>query len=582
MSVARWVRACAGTAVVVLSLAACGSSPSATGGLVNVSDAGAPASVDLGFAAFADATLSEPIVTVANVSASGVRTYILAFMTGAGGKCAPAWGSGEAYQAIAAEAAMGVIRSAGGSFAVSFGGAYAETTGMMDANCTTPEDLAKVYVAIIDKYWPAGASGTPWFDFDIEGGESNKKVVNDRRIEALILIRSGSLDTSSRKYSKELRIGYTLAANPDLGVADAGAIVMKGLADSGLVVDEFNGMAMEYGSWYYGKQKDEGYGNMGKLAEMVATKMQKQIIDFYAKATRSVVIDDAKAWSMVRITPNIGENNGTFAEGENHGIFTLQNAQALREFASGLASKGTPMAGLSEWSLSRDRPCPTKPAQSVLEPFSGLRWAPPSASCTSVSTQPWEFSKVLMGANAPAPQPTTVSPSPTPSTVPGAPTKVSATAGNTNASVSWTGSTSGGGSVISGYTVTSSPGGLTATTTGATTATVTGLTNGTAYTFTVTATNATGTSLPSGASAEVSPSVSPTVSPSPTSSVSPSASEYDAAATYKKGDLVVYKGQTYRANWVANDGQCPVQADCAAKDATDLHGFAPGLWTLAR
>ncbi len=55
MSVASWIRACAGTGVVVLSLAACGSSPSATGGLVNVSDAGAPASADSGFA---DATLT--------------------------------------------------------------------------------------------------------------------------------------------------------------------------------------------------------------------------------------------------------------------------------------------------------------------------------------------------------------------------------------------------------------------------------------------------------------------------------------------------------------------------------------------
>ncbi len=47
MSVARWVRACAGMGVVVLSLAACGSSPSATEGLVNVSDAGAPAGVGI-------------------------------------------------------------------------------------------------------------------------------------------------------------------------------------------------------------------------------------------------------------------------------------------------------------------------------------------------------------------------------------------------------------------------------------------------------------------------------------------------------------------------------------------------------
>ncbi len=80
-------------------------------------------------------------------------------------------------------------------------------------------------------------------------------------------------------------------------------------------------------------------------------------------------------------------------------------------------------------------------------------------------------------------------------TVPGAPTSPRATAGNSSAVVTWTAPTNKGGSTITKYTVTSSPGGKTATTSGATTATVTGLTNGTSYTFTVTATNATGTSV---------------------------------------------------------------------------------------
>jgi hypothetical protein len=96
----------------------------------------------------------------------------------------------------------------------------------------------------------------------------------------------------------------------------------------------------------------------------------------------------------------------------------------------------------------------------------------------------------------------------TPSAKPGAPTGVSAVAGNTEATVSWTAG-SNGGSSITRYEVTATPGGKTATTTGATHAIVKGLTNGTAYTFTVTATNTKGVSVASEASTAVTPSATP-------------------------------------------------------------------------
>jgi uncharacterized protein (TIGR02145 family) len=74
--------------------------------------------------------------------------------------------------------------------------------------------------------------------------------------------------------------------------------------------------------------------------------------------------------------------------------------------------------------------------------------------------------------------------------------------------VTFTAPASNGGSVITGYTVTSNPGTITGT--GSTSPIiVTGLTNGTAYTFTVIATNAAGNSPASSASNSVTPSTVP-------------------------------------------------------------------------
>jgi hypothetical protein len=79
-----------------------------------------------------------------------------------------------------------------------------------------------------------------------------------------------------------------------------------------------------------------------------------------------------------------------------------------------------------------------------------------------------------------------------PATVPDAPTIGAATGGNREATVSFTPPASNGGSAITGYTVTSNPGGIKAKGQRSP-ITVRGLKNGTAYTFTVTATNKMGT-----------------------------------------------------------------------------------------
>ena len=100
----------------------------------------------------------------------------------------------------------------------------------------------------------------------------------------------------------------------------------------------------------------------------------------------------------------------------------------------------------------------------------------------------------------------------TPATTPGAPTNTVATAGNTQATVTWVAPGTDGGAPITGYTVTAIPGGKScAWDSGPLTCTVTGLANGTGYTFTVTARNGAGT----GPVSTLSNTVTPQVPPSP-------------------------------------------------------------------
>lgn len=89
---------------------------------------------------------------------------------------------------------------------------------------------------------------------------------------------------------------------------------------------------------------------------------------------------------------------------------------------------------------------------------------------------------------------------------PDAPTIGTATGGNTTASVTFTAPSNVGGSAITGFTVISSPSGITGTGTSSP-ITVTGLTNGTAYTFKVFATNSYGPSALSAASNSVTPAL---------------------------------------------------------------------------
>ncbi len=122
---------------------------------------------------------------------------------------------------------------------------------------------------------------------------------------------------------------------------------------------------------------------------------------------------------------------------------------------------------------------------------------------------------------------------------PSVPREITATPGNRSALVGWSWPTDDGGTPVTGFVVTASPGAATCATAG-TSCTVPGLDNGIGYRFTVSATNRVGSGPGSGLSAQVIPSAA---TPAPVSNVRVSRGDRSVDVTWSASvteDVVEY------------------------------------------
>ncbi|NLV11241.1 PKD domain-containing protein [Halomicrobium mukohataei] len=197
----------------------------------------------------------------------------------------------------------------GGTIIISFGGAV----GTMIAQDTTDiEKIKSEYQSVIDTY------GVTHLDFDIE---SVDEAAVDRRNQALAELQSENPD---------LKVSYTLRCRTT-GLTEHGTYVVENARDNGVDVQYVNVMTMNYG-WVRPS---------ASTVKDTANGTHEDLLSIFSD------LSSDEAWSMVGITPMIGENN----VGGQH------RPEDAEEVVSFVEDKGIGL--VSFWSLDRDNgDCP--------------------------------------------------------------------------------------------------------------------------------------------------------------------------------------------------------------------------------
>lgn len=240
------------------------------------------------------------------VSGSGIRTYTLAFITGAG--CKASWFAAYDPRDGWALDQIDALRAAGGDVKISFGGASGVELAQA---CSSLSSLTAEYQAVIDAYH------LDYIDFDIEGSAVAEPGSISLRSQAMAALQAAN---------PGLKISLTLPVLPE-GLTADGVNVVKSAIDAGVNLDLVNVMAMDY-------YRSGGYG---AFAIQAAQSTYNQL------ATLLPGKSSAQLWRMVGVTPMLGQND------DGH-IYDQTAARDLVSFA-----QQHHLGELAFWEVTRDR-----------------------------------------------------------------------------------------------------------------------------------------------------------------------------------------------------------------------------------
>jgi hypothetical protein len=328
------------------------------------------------FAPYQDISIGPSLQSV--TQSTGQKYYTLAFIAANG--CNAEWAgtiplSQTSIYLPNLDSDIQYIRAQGGDIIISFGGQAGQELAQ---SCTSTSTLQAQYQAVVTKY------SATHLDFDIEGGEQGDSTTYDRRNIALAALQQAN---------PGLMISFTLPS-ATTGLLSNSLGLLNNAVSHGVNFSVVNLMTMDYGS---------ADSQMGQESINAANGLHSELQTIFPSKTSS------QLWSMVGITPMIGQNDSS---GE---IFSLSNAAQVLSFA-----QTNKIGELAFWEVSRDNGnCAGSTV--AADSCSGLSQSTYAfvnafkafSGSSGVGTTPTPTSTPI---STPTPQPTTgVTPTPTPS-----------------------------------------------------------------------------------------------------------------------------------------------------------------------
>jgi len=229
----------------------------------------------------------------ADMSATGLKYYTLAFLTSQSG-CTLQWeDGGDGLGAFASQ--ISAIQNAGGNVIISFGG---EGSTELAQSCTNVSQLTAAYQSVVNTY------GVTRLDFDIEGGTLSDTSATSIRDQALAALQAED---------PAVQVDFTLGVSPQGLPTGTGSeyALLQDAKSKGVKVSVVNIMTMDF---YDGTNNDLGD------AESAAQGTASQLSGLYGISTSA-------AYAMMGLTPIAGTN-------DDGSYFSTANAQSLESFAA--------------------------------------------------------------------------------------------------------------------------------------------------------------------------------------------------------------------------------------------------------